>query len=110
MVHAVDHDLKAVGERFEVAIDPVDALQNRSGICRGSRVHLLQFMQGEFEIKLGNLVVNDEDGFIGKRRDGVLQAQQRIEVDIIPIRQVVRVQQAIQVRAEVLPHGGVFVR
>ena len=99
-----------MGERFEVAIDPVDALQNRSGIRSGIRVHLLQFMQGEFEIQLGNLVVDDEDGLIGKRRDGVLQAQQRIEVDVIPIRQVVRVQQAIQVRAEVLAHGGVFVR
>ena len=65
LVHAVDHDFKAVGERFEVAIDPVDALQNRSGIRRGSRVHLLQFMQGEFEIQLGNLVVDDEDGLIG---------------------------------------------
>ena len=67
-------------------------------------------MQGEFEIQLGNLVVDDEDGLIRKRRDGVLQTQQRIEVDVIPIRQVVRIQQAIQVRAEVLPHGGVFVR
>ena len=92
LVHAVDHDFKALGERFEVAIDPIDALQNRSGIRRGGRVYLLQFMQGEFEIQLGNLVVDDENGLIRKRRDGVLQTQQRIEVDVIPIRQVVRIQ------------------
>ena len=39
---------------------------------------------------------------------GTLKAQQRVEVNQVPVGPIIGVQQAIEVAAEVLPHGRVF--
>ena len=65
-------------------------------------------MERQLEVEFRDLVVDDEDDLIGDRGLGSLQAQQGVEVNQIPVRPVIGVQQAVEVAAEVLPHGRVF--
>ena len=38
----------------------------------------------------------------------MLQTQQGVQVDVVPIGQIISMQQAIEVGVQILPHGSVF--
>jgi hypothetical protein len=59
-------------------------------------------MKDKFKIKLGDLVVHDEDFFIGKMGAWYLQTKKGVQMDIVPIGQVSLVQEPIQIGAQVL--------
>ena len=65
-------------------------------------------MQRQLEVQLGDLVVDDEDDLVMKRGLGALQAEQRVQVNQVPICAVVGIQKPVEVAAEVLPHGRVL--
>ena len=108
VVEAVDHHVETADEVFEVAVHPLDALEHGGPIDLGVFVDLADFVEGELEIQLRDLVVGDENFLVGKRGHRVLQAEQGVEVDVVPIGGEVRVEQAIEVGGEVLSHGGIF--
>ena len=108
-VEAVDHHIEAADEVLEVPIDPIHPLEELGTIEVGLLVDLLDFMQGELEVELGDLVVGDENLLVRERGDRVLQAEQRIEVDVVPVGGEVGVQEAVEVGRQVLAHCGILV-
>jgi hypothetical protein len=65
-------------------------------------------MQTQLKIKLCDLVIHDENFFIRKAGAGILQTQQGVEVDVIPIGEVIGIQEAVEIRHKVLAHGSIF--
>ena len=53
-------------------------------------------------------MVHDEDFFIGNIGFRILQTQQCIQMNIIPVGEVVCIQKAIEVRSQVLPHSSIL--
>ena len=109
VVQSMDHDVEAADEVVEIAVDPVDPLEERRCVDVGLRVDLIDFQQRQLEVQLRDLVVHHEDLLVREGGHRLLQAQEGVQVDVIPIRWEIRVQQAVEIGRQVLAHGGVFV-
>lgn len=62
-----------MGERFKVAVNSLEAGGKKVSGQRFMVNYLFTFVQRQFKVQFGNLMIDDEDLFIRKRRFGVLQ-------------------------------------
>jgi hypothetical protein len=107
-LHAVDHDAEGGDQVPEIVVDAFEAHGHGRSIQGFVFGHLFDLVEDEPEVELGDLVVEDEDFLIGEGSARVLQAQQGVQVHVLPVGEVVGVDQAVQVGAHVLTHRGVL--
>ena len=67
-----------------------------------------QLVEAEFEIELGDLVIEDENFFVLKGGPGFLKIQKDIQLNIIPIGKKIGLQKTLEIGTQVLPQGIVF--
>ena len=90
--------LDAVG-----AVDAVDAANQFLEGCGYRAVHQrFQLVTGQLEVQFRDLVVHDENGLVRIRRARFLQREQRVQLDVVPIRNVLRPMQPFQERGQIL--------
>ena len=67
-----------------------------------------QLVETEFEVELGDLVVEDKNLFVLKGGSGFLKIQKDIQLNIIPVGKKIGLKQALEVGPQVLTQGIVF--
>ena len=86
-LHSVRHDAKTGGQGMEIPVDTVDAAHQFFQSCGHNTVHQrFQLVTGQLEVQFRDLVVHDENGLVRIRRAGLLQREQRVQLNVVPIR------------------------
>src|SRR5690606_10973131 len=103
-LHTFYHDVEAALKIAEIQDDAINTFEEEVLVGMLVRGNLRKFMIDEAEIQLGNLMVNDEHVLVRKMRLRGLKTEQRIEVDIVPIGQIIRIKEPVKVARQILSH------
>src|SRR5688572_2184846 len=95
-MHAIGHYIEALYKVTEIAVHPSEVLLKAIGIFR-SAPGKFHFMQNKAEEQFSDLVVSNENELILKVGFGVLKAEQAIQMNVFPIRLIIRYQQSLQI-------------
>ena len=103
-VHAVGHHRKGIFKSPKVAGATAHVLGERLGMGRGpvggpghrSGHRGIQLVQHQLEVQFRNLVVHDKNRLVVVRSPWLLQAQKAIEPNVVPVGDVVGLEQSVE--------------